>query len=41
MTTVVQAQGHGYTAKNCWPRVLGSIVFQLCAGECTPSVGRA
>jgi len=25
----------GYTAKNCWPRVLGSVVIQLYAGECT------
>jgi len=27
--------------KNCWPRVLGSVVVQLYAGECTPSVDRA
>jgi len=27
--------------KNCWPRVLGSVVIQLYAGECTPSVDRA
>jgi len=25
----------------CWPRVLGSVVIQLYAGECTPSVDRA
>jgi len=25
-------------AKNCWLRVLGSVVIQLYAGECTPSV---
>jgi len=24
--------------KNCWPRVLGSVVTQLYAGECMPSV---
>jgi len=24
--------------KNCWLRVLGSVVIQLYAGECTPSV---
>jgi len=24
--------------KNCWPRVLGSVVIQLYGGECTPSV---
>jgi len=24
--------------KKCWPRVLGSVVIQLYAGECTPSV---
>jgi len=24
--------------KNCWPRVLGSVVIQLYAGECTPSM---
>jgi len=27
--------------KNCWPRVLGSVVIQLYAGKCTPSVDRA
>jgi len=35
--------------KNCWPRVLGSVqaaasdsvVIQLYAGECTPSVDQA
>jgi len=27
--------------KNCWSRVLGSVVIQLYAGECTPSVDRA
>jgi len=27
--------------KSFWPRVLGSVVIQLCAGECTPSVDRA
>jgi len=27
--------------KNCWPRVLGSAVIRLYAGECTPSVDRA
>jgi len=27
--------------KNCWHRVLGSVVIQLYAGECTPSVDRA
>jgi len=26
---------------NFWPRVLGSVVIQLYAGECTPSVDRA
>jgi len=30
-----------YTAKNCWPRVLGSVVIQLYVGEYTPSVDRA
>jgi len=28
-------------SKNSWPRVLGSVVIQLYAGECTPSVVRA
>jgi len=27
--------------KNCWPRILSSVVIQLYAGECTPSVDRA
>jgi len=27
--------------KNYWPKVLGSVVIQLYAGECTPSVDRA
>jgi len=27
--------------KNYWPRVLGLVVIQLYAGECTPSVDRA
>jgi len=27
--------------KNCWPRVLGSFIIQLYAGECPPSVDRA
>jgi len=27
--------------KNCLPRVLGSVVIQLYAGELTPSVDRA
>jgi len=27
--------------KNCWLRVLGSVVIQLYAGEFTPSVDRA
>jgi len=27
--------------KICWIRVLGSVVIQLYAGECTPSVDRA
>jgi len=26
--------------KNCWPKVLGSVVIQLYAGECTPSIDR-
>jgi len=38
--SICQAKFHGYTAKNCWPRVLGSVVIQLYAGECTPSVDR-
>jgi len=41
MLSVVPAQCLGYTAKNCWPRVLGSVVIQCCAGECKPSVDRA
>jgi len=28
-------------SNNSWPRVLGSVVIQLYAGECTPSVDRA
>jgi len=24
--------------KNCWPRVLGSVVIQHYAGECTPNI---
>jgi len=28
-------------SKNSWPRVLGSVVIQLYAGECTPCVDRA
>jgi len=31
----------GALKKNCWTRVLGSVVIQLYAGECTPSVDRA
>jgi len=27
--------------KNCWPRVLGSVVIQLYDSECTSSVDRA
>jgi len=27
--------------KNFWTRVLGSVVIQLYAGECTPSVDQA
>jgi len=27
--------------KNCWTRVLGSVIIQLYASECTPSVDRA
>jgi len=27
--------------KNCWPTILGSVVIQLYAGECTPSIDRA
>jgi len=27
--------------KNCWTKVLGSVVIQLYAGECTLSVDRA
>jgi len=27
--------------KNFWPRVLGSVVIQLYAVECTPGVDRA
>jgi len=27
--------------KNCWPRVLDSVVIQLYAGECTLTVDRA
>jgi len=42
MLSVVPAQCVGYTAKkNSWTRVLGSIVIQLYAGECTPSADRA
>jgi len=26
--------------KNCWTRVLGTVVIQLYAGECMPSVDR-
>jgi len=28
-------------AKNFWTRVLDSVVIQLYAGECTPSIDRA
>jgi len=28
-------------SKNCWPKVLGAVVIQLYAVECTPSVDRA
>jgi len=28
-------------AQNCWPRLLGSAVIQLYAGECTPNEYRA
>jgi len=41
MLSVVPAQCLGYTAENFWPEVLGSVVNQLYAGECTPSVDRA
>jgi len=27
--------------KYCWPKVVGSVVIQLYAGESTPSVDRA
>jgi len=27
--------------KNCCPKVLSSVIIQLYAGECTPSVDRA
>jgi len=30
----------GKSLKNCWLRVLGSIVIQFYAGECMPSVDR-
>jgi len=40
MLTVVPAQCLGYAALNCWLRILGSVVVQLYAGECMPSVDR-
>jgi len=32
---------YSFCSANCWLRVLGSVVIQLYAGECTPSVDRA
>jgi len=32
--SILQAQGCGYTAKNCWPTILCSEVLR---GKCTPS----
>jgi len=34
MHSVIPAQCHGYTSKNFWTGVLGSVVIQLYAGEC-------
>jgi len=39
--SAVQVQGMVTLLKYCWPRVLGSVVIQLYAGECTLSVDRA
>jgi len=41
MLSLVPAQCLDYAAKNCWPKVLGSVVIQLYAGKCTPSADRA
>jgi len=40
MLCVVLAQCIGYMPKKFWTRVLGSVVTQLYAGECMPSVDR-
>jgi len=41
MLSVVPAQCLGYAAKKLLARVLGLVVIQLYAGECTPGVDRA
>jgi len=41
MLSVVRLSDLITLSKNWWPRVLGSIVTQLYAGECMPSVDRA
>jgi len=41
MLNAVPTQCLGYTAKNFWTRVLGSVVIQLYAGEFTPNVEQA
>jgi len=41
MHIVVPALPLDTLPKNCWPKVLGSVVIQLYADECTPSVDQA
>jgi len=41
MPTVVQVQGHGYTAESAGLKYWVQLLFQLYASECTPSVDRA
>jgi len=40
MSSVVQAQGYGDTAKNLLARLLGSVVIQFYVSECLPSIDR-
>jgi len=41
MPRVVQIKTLLSLPKNCWRRVLGSVVLRLYVGECTPRVDQA
>jgi len=34
--TPIVVQAMGALLENCWPRLLGFVIIQLYAGECTP-----